>query len=81
MRLCAFASLSKDSLMKKQSQNRPLAGNPKRAEWERLKKQSQFTGGHIVAIHVITIVYGDYGDLRHLKNKAKQTQFQITFYS
>jgi len=37
-----------------------------------LKKQSQFAGGQIDRMLVITRIYGDLDDLRQRKNKAKQ---------
>ena len=40
-----------------------------------LKKQSQFAGGQIDRMLVITRVYGDLDNLRQRKNKAKQSQF------
>jgi len=35
-----------------------------------LKKQSQFAGGQIDRMLVITMIYGDLDDLRQRKNKA-----------
>jgi hypothetical protein len=64
----------------------PSAANPK-SEYRNpkqrhvrvpcLKKQSQFTDEQIVAILLITMVYGDFNIFERRKNKAKQSQIMM----
>jgi len=60
-----------------QSQTKPILVSPQ-IFWGLkgyLKKQSQFFGGQIYAISVITMVYGIFSGFGLEKNKAKQSQF------
>ena len=68
--------------LKKQTQNRPLAGNskhetrnPKRVEKVHLKKQTQFLKGQNDVKSVLTMDYGEFDGPGQRENKAKQSQF------